>query len=747
MHNCFRFVQASSAAVAVLTLTLGRTADAQPDPDPTEVDSQSESPKPPATAVPSEASTTDEGGAPGGANSGVAQPPTSGPVEEPALLEEEQPAVSPFEDATIADDMFVALKDLSLEDLLNVKVTTASKQEERASEAPSSVSVFIHDDIVKLGVRTLERLLNFVPGFQAPQSDGDSTNTIALRGRHSLGTKYLLILVDDQRLNDPLLGGALSIMRDIPIENVEQVEIIRGPGSALYGANAFLGVINIKTNRKRTNAAAGMGSMQRRYAAVNWASRIDELNVAAFAKVYNDEGFQYHNVPDAMGTQKHAYDPVRTLDGSLTLEYEGLSLLARHGDRKFEGITCCGYYSRYNAWTGGTNSSVALNYRTELPSDFYLTVNINTMRARQTYSSILTGVGVPSIWYPEGPDETVRTGLERIGYASAGNVDLQWNGLSGDWAEISLMVGANAEYQTLHTKTLNSHDPTTGDYLGELYPYIGLGANRRSFGGYVQAKASLWSQLDLTVGARYDSFSDIGDSFNPRAAVVYSTPFASTLKVMYGRAYRAPIILELYGLSPTETADVRPETVDTIEVAYSQALYRYGRATVVYFHNKIKDVIQDPTFESNFFFFNKGEFELQGIEAELRTTDIYGFSMLGTYTHLFTKNDEDKDSLDMPVDFGSVALNYAKWRLSINVNLTICGAFKRKHFLLQELYSQPDYHFLNTHIQFELLRGLKTFLLVENLLDQRFRRRDKSLDFGKFLFRGRTFLVGARVDL
>ncbi|MBN1960581.1 MAG: TonB-dependent receptor plug domain-containing protein [Deltaproteobacteria bacterium] len=177
-------------------------------------------------------------------------------------------------------------------------------------EAPSSVTVFTRKDIMRLGVRTIERLLNFVPGFQGTTDNGNGVFRISVRGRNTTEHDYVLVLIDGQRLNDMFTGGAIN---PIAIENVEQVEIIRGPGSALYGANAFLGVIDIKTNRKRNNSMVASGDLNNRYVAINLANKLDALKVAAFVKHYRDDGYAQKFLDYAQGTMTFFHTKIDNL--------------------------------------------------------------------------------------------------------------------------------------------------------------------------------------------------------------------------------------------------------------------------------------------------------------------------------------------------------------------------------------------------------------------------------------------------
>jgi len=137
------------------------------------------------------------------------------------------------------------LRAMSLEELMQVEITTASKQEQNINEAPTKVTVITADNIKSWNALTIGDVLRFVPGFFS-QSFNGNRHIIANRGFFETGLAKgaYLLLIDGRKSNNIDFGYADLLM---PVHNVKQIEIIHGPGSALYGANAFLGIINIIT--------------------------------------------------------------------------------------------------------------------------------------------------------------------------------------------------------------------------------------------------------------------------------------------------------------------------------------------------------------------------------------------------------------------------------------------------------------------------------------------------------------------
>src|SRR6478752_4673133 len=136
--------------------------------------------------------------------------------------------------------------DLSLEQLSNIEVTSVSRQPERLSDAPASIFVITGEDIRRSGARSLPEALRLAPNLEVARVSG-TTWAISARGFLNVITNKLLVLVDGRTLYTTVLSGVLWDAQDMMLEDIERIEVISGPGAALFGANAFVGVINVVT--------------------------------------------------------------------------------------------------------------------------------------------------------------------------------------------------------------------------------------------------------------------------------------------------------------------------------------------------------------------------------------------------------------------------------------------------------------------------------------------------------------------
>jgi outer membrane receptor for ferrienterochelin and colicins len=640
-----------------------------------------------------------------------------------------------------------AIEDYSILDLLGT-VEAASLQEESVSKAPSSVTVFTQAEITRMGIRTLERLLNFVPGFQGTTDNGNGLFRVATRGRSTTAHEYVLVLVDGQRLNDVYSGGATDALAT---ENIEQVEIIRGPGSALYGANAFLAVVNIKTNRKANNITAGAGNLNSRYFVLNLAKQLADLESAASLRFYSDDGFAHESVADVTGRLGTASDPTQAVDGHLTLERKGLALSLQHRQRLFSGKSCCTPYSQYSDRSERAQSSLQLSYERELKDGLQLHAAASVARDRSlAFSAQFPPGTIPDIRSGVTLAETYVFGTFWAGLTLGANFHLRWAiPPRWSWLNGSVVVGADYGYvNAADVYDISSHD-ASWQYQGDLYRFPRPSVNRTVAAGFAQTKLDILSQLQLTAGARFDRYSDFGTSLSPRAALVYGTHFHSDVKVMYGRAFRAPSFGELYGgsrrVAVSTSNPLRAETVDTFEAAYTQQILDYASVSVTYFRNRLDNIIQPP--ENGLPYRNLGTSSIRGLEFELRSRDIGGLGLLATYTHLIP-SEEERESLLVPLHFGSAAMTYSWKPLTLNLNAILRGESMVGGYVLTSVSSlrflthrQPAHAVVNMHLQAQVTPALGLSVVLENALDRRYDRSDDPHPSPGLLMRGRTFLL------
>ncbi len=195
------------------------------------------------------------------------------------------------------------LINLSLEQLSNIEVTSVSKKSEKASEAAADIYVISQDDIRRSGLATIPELLRMVPGVNVAQS-GAHDWAVSIRGFNDQFANKLLVLIDGRTVYTPLFSGVFWDLQDTPLEDIERIEVIRGPGATLWGANAVNGVINIITkNAKDTQggfASQTVGSQLNSETTVRYGVKADDgAYVRAYAKYDDSDSYQKLSGSDA----------------------------------------------------------------------------------------------------------------------------------------------------------------------------------------------------------------------------------------------------------------------------------------------------------------------------------------------------------------------------------------------------------------------------------------------------------------
>jgi iron complex outermembrane receptor protein len=165
------------------------------------------------------------------------------------LIAQDDPPLPPQEDRT------ALLKSLSLEDLSKLKVTSVSKEPSPAFRSAAAVTVFTRDDIRRSGATNIPDVLRLVPGVEVAQIDGNKW-AIGIRGFQGRLSKSMLVLIDGRSVYTPLFAGVYWEMQDVMLESIDRIEVIRGPGGTIWGANAVNGVINIITRRAQETSGA-----------------------------------------------------------------------------------------------------------------------------------------------------------------------------------------------------------------------------------------------------------------------------------------------------------------------------------------------------------------------------------------------------------------------------------------------------------------------------------------------------------
>ena len=547
------------------------------------------------------------------------------------------------------------LKKLSLEQLMDIEVESvygASRYEQKVTEAPSSVSIITADDIKKYGYRTIADILRSVRSFQI--SNDRNYSYIGVRGFGHTGdyNSRVLLLVDGHRINDNIYNQAL-VGEDfiIDIDLIERVEVIRGPGSSLYGNNAFLAVINVITRK-----AADFGGVETSGAAGSFRTVKGRMSYG------NPLGTDTYGVFSASGLDSKGphslfykeYNTPETNNGvAINTDYErNQSLFAKigQGDLTLESA----FVSRMKGIpTGSFGTDFNDRNNRTIDQRYYLDLKYEH---RLDDGATITGKLFYDAYYYWGT--YIYSGIQNRDYTE------------GQW------VGAEVMYSR---KLFDTHKITVGtDYQFNLkqlqenhdvspyQEYLRDNTRTNRWSIYAQDEYNILKNLILNAGVRFDHFGAFGSTTNPRVALIYAPAETTAVKLIYGTAFRAPNNFELYyqvANSQAANPDLRPEKISSYEIVLEQYFGKHLRGTAAAFYNHIKDLIEQQTDRDTglLVFKNTDKVEAKGLEFELDWVWDGGYKARASYTVQDAKDKTDNESL----------INSPKHLAKVNVTLPV----------------------------------------------------------------------------
>ncbi len=605
------------------------------------------------------------------------------------------------------------LTKLEIEQLMEIEIATvygASKFEQKVTEAPSSVTIVTADDIKRYGYRTLADILRSVRGFYV--SYDRNYHYAGLRGFARPGdynTRFLL-LVDGHRINDNLYNQAtIGTEFILDIDLIERVEIIRGPGSSLYGSNAFLGVINVITKRGITfggmETSAEAGSFETYKFRASYGNQFkNKMEMLVSGSAYDSKGddlyfSEFDNPATNNGVAENRdYDRYNSLFS--TVSFNNFTLQGAYSYRK-KGIPTASFDTIFN-----DPSLHTIDERWYLDLRYEQTFNEYRVMARLFYDGYYyTGD------YP---------------YTAALNKDFGW----GKWWGGELKITKNL--LKIHKLTFGAEytDNIRQDQKNyDKDPYDLILDDKRSsdiWAIYLQDEIRINHNILLNLGLRHDRYSTFGGTTNPRLALIYS-PFEKTaLKLLYGRAFRAPNAYELYyedAVNIKNNPDLEPETINTYEMILEQYIGNNLILSASGFYYKIKDLITfqtDPSDPSYVQFQNTDEAVSRGIALELEHKWHSGVRGKIIYTFQETKDLQTRDILtNSPKHLAKLNLLVPLIKEKVFSGLEIQHTGKRK-----TLGDDKTDAFFVTNLTLsmqKLIRGLEGSVSVYNIFDKHYK--------------------------
>jgi len=511
------------------------------------------------------------------------------------------------------------LTDMSLEELMNVEVTSVSKRSQAKTRAAAAITVITNEDIRRGGFTTVPEVLRIVPGVQVAQINANVW-AISARGNNQEFANKLLVLIDGRSVYTPLFGGVYWDIQDYPLEDIERIEVIRGPGGTVWGANAVNGVINVITKHSRdtqgTLVSAYGGSQEVGATGRHGGTVGESTQYRVFARGFKVEDYDIDSRQDADDDWWQVRGGFR-IDSAPT-EDDEVRVSADYYDADYSrapaSVPPPGFDSDDNEARGG-NVLVSWDH---------------------TFSE--QSKGRAKAYY----DRTYRDATQIEEDRHTVDMELQHDTALSE--AVSLIWGANYRFSTTHIKPSGSLAPTPPFPPGT--PVTRLVPRDRDYhlgGGFGQIQ---WDVLDdslsLIAGIKLGGNNWSGFEYQPSARFIYTPVEGHAVWGAISRAVRTPTQVDrdiqtlFTGGFLTGHRAQRSETVLSFEAGYRFFQLERVNAEISAFYSLYEDLSSigatpNPLVQT---FDNNGESDQRGVEIEVNFMPVDWWRMSFGYAVL-----------------------------------------------------------------------------------------------------------------
>jgi iron complex outermembrane receptor protein len=525
------------------------------------------------------------------------------------------------------------LMDMSLEALMDIEITSAAKKPQKKSEAAAAIFVITNDDLRRWGVMNIPDALRRVPGLQVARIDAGKW-AITARGFNSRFANKLLVLIDGRSVYTPLFTGVYWEANEVMLEDVERIEVIRGPGGTLWGANAVNGVINIITKSARdtqgTLVTTGAGNEERGFA-----------------------NLRYGNT-SANGMNFRVYGKFRSVDTGEAID-NGVIPVAAHDDNRFAQS---GFRMDWGDDSADSHT---------LQGDYYegragQQLLVATSPLPVTEDAEYQGGNLLYRWtHRSSPDSdyTLQAYFDVVKLDSMALIEDRHT-LDIDFQQHCGVGNRHDLVWGLSYRTVMDHTSPT--------PTFSLNPHKRTVNlstAFIQDEVSLLDErLKLTLGSKFEHNDFTGFEVQPNIRLAWKTDSGNTLWGSVSRAVRTPARGEhdvtllvippppaLPPLAIIGSRDFDSETLVAWELGYRFSLARQASIDMTAFYNKYDDLrtvdIYTPAPPLEAAFNNNMEGNTQGIEIDAHWNIKPWLELHANYTHLEVDLDLRNGSTDL----------------------------------------------------------------------------------------------------
>jgi len=540
----------------------------------------------------------------------------------------------------------------------SVSIATGNLQALR--RAPAVASVVTAADIAAMGATDLDQILESVTGIHVNRTPNSYSPLYVVRGIVSAYTPQILMLQNGVPITTAYIGNKGNIWGGYPVEHIARIEIIRGPGSALYGSDAFSGVINIITKSAAeaagTQAGARAGSFATYDGWVQHGGKVGAVDVAAYLRVGSTDGMDRIIEADAQtrndklsGTHASLApgrwnNQLKAIDANLDLIYG--QWRARFGyKRRYDMGTGAGIASALDPVGRQQGERITSNLTWTEPQvtrDLGLGASLSTQQYSQEmptlYRLLPPGLVFPTGAFPDGMIAAPET-WERVyrlsAYADYGGVRNHHLRLGAGHDDIDLY--RVREYRNFNYAANGLPIPLPAVVeTTDTTPFIRPQRRKIDY-LYLQDEWNLAADWNLTAGVRHDRYSDFGGTTNPRMALVWDASFDLTAKLLYGRAFRAPAFAESYGITnpvALGNPNLRPERNATTELSFAWQARDDATVNLTFYRYDMKNIIRtvpNAVAGTGATYENTGNQRGHGVEVESSWTATRDLRLSGNY--------------------------------------------------------------------------------------------------------------------
>lgn len=622
---------------------------------------------------------------------------------------------------------------MSLEQLMDVEVRIATSTSQTRREAPSVVSVITADTIKNSGATNLGEVLESVPGLHI------WTNQFAARPQpHFRGTNgtQTLLMVDGNSMRD-LVWTFGFFWKGMPVESIERIEIIRGPGSALFGADASAGVINVITKAasgvKDSEVGIRAGSFDTYSGWAQHGVRAGDYDVSMTLNASSTDGHSPFISADRNGSSGDANFSWNNVDFRFSVARDDWRVLLGYVDSSDIGIGLTGA-AVLDPRTGASERRINLDWlydKPDLSADWGMQAGVRfqdyAYSSGKGFYEQAPGYFDGTSTYADGQINRQRSAERRLGlelfFDFEGFEDHQLKfGLGQQWHDL---------YET--EQTVNFGTDRNGNPIAANSGFYSLTDSSRVFAPEETREVSwllaqdIWAisdDLEFTAGLRYDHYSDFGNTVNPRLALVWSATDKLTAKLLYGEAFKPPSFLQLYSNTSFSTGNtsLQPEESETWDLVLNYRPNASLQFEAGFFYLNIDDlIVRNPATTR---YENAGKQTINGIELEMNWQPVEKVNMSANYTYRNAIDDTDLH-VSQPEQEAFAAID---WNISPQTHWNLQGNWigERPGNASSKI---DDYIVVDTTLRHHYDRQWEVAASVRNLFDEDAREHSGVTDF------------------